>query len=165
MIDFLGIFKKIDPDMLMSPSVPIDMRISEPDEDGWCKWQPVKSTITMHDINTIESAMQTLFPDGYKNLILNYHFLDLDFGDFMLMGSPSDNREYLKRFMLESDISSLLIENNLIPIGVGLDGHSYLVLNEDGNVLQAYTNDNQSLETKSLNDNFVDWFNEQCSKA
>lgn len=59
--------------------VPMDMRNGEVDEVGWIEWKIVDSTITMEEIKVIEQQYQIKFPELYKQFLMAYHYIELQF--------------------------------------------------------------------------------------
>jgi len=160
-MNLLAELKKYDSLMFISPVVPADMRVSVADEDGWYEWEAIPSKLSCEDVKEIEETIVFTLAQEYKEFILTYHFLDLDFGEFILIGNPSDNKKNIQDFMMNMDMSKILISNEMIPIGSGSDGYSYLALNSKGNILQVYENDEHELESIYLSNSFLEWLNNQ----
>lgn len=60
-------------------AVPMDMRNGEVDEEGWVDWKIVDSTITMQEIEVIEQQYQITYPELYKQFLMAYHYVELQF--------------------------------------------------------------------------------------
>lgn len=70
------------PDFLMrhvEEVVPMDMRNGEVDEEGWIGWRIVDSTITLEQIKVIEQQYQFEYPELYRQFLLAYHYVELQF--------------------------------------------------------------------------------------
>lgn len=70
------------PDFLMryvKEMVPMDMRNGEVDEEGWIDWKIVNSTIKMEEIKVVEQQYQIKYPELYKQFLLAYHYVELQF--------------------------------------------------------------------------------------
>jgi len=74
-------YNSMDDMALMMPDVPEEMRVGEVDEDGWCKWKMIPSTVTESDFEIIENEWGVKFPLMLKAYFKVYfHYFEENVG-------------------------------------------------------------------------------------
>lgn len=122
---FEKLYKKncdIDPVLVKSPGLPEDMRAdgTAPDEDGWCMWKLVPSTVTDDDIAKLEEKYGLKFPNTVKAFLTAYHH------DFR---SPIGQNRIDKPLQGFSNLfNPHLTANNYLPFASDEDGYYIICL-------------------------------------
>jgi hypothetical protein len=124
------------PDFLMryvEEVVPMDMRNGEVDEEGWIDWKIVNSTITMEEIEVIEQQYEIIYPELYKQFLMAYHYVELQFKNIKEGSSYKGDCAFIEmpRLLTGEGLSEVisLIENwhpmllaGYLPFAVAEDG-------------------------------------------
>ncbi len=73
-----------------APGVPIEMRVSVPDESEWTQWRPVDSPISEIQLTALESRVNGVLPRLFKDYLIYKCLLMTDFGSVSLPEIRSD---------------------------------------------------------------------------
>lgn len=71
--------------------VPDAMRAGEPDDDGWCSWRMIESTVTDDEVRALEARIGCALPPVMRAYLTARHVLEVDSGQFHLPALPSDD--------------------------------------------------------------------------
>jgi hypothetical protein len=71
------------------PGVPADMRVDEPNGDGWCDWKMIPSPADEKDVAALEARLPCRLPPVLRAYLTTSCVLGMDFGNFHLPEVPS----------------------------------------------------------------------------
>ena len=111
-------------DLNIGVYIPNNMKISNEDENGWCKYKLVKSNIDKNKISYIENKYGIKLPKDYIEFISKYDFLDVEIDKYRLIGV---NTNYTLDNLFDL-FPIKIIKDGYIPLGV-IDDLNYIALN------------------------------------
>lgn len=122
---FEKLYKKYaedDPILLSLPDLPQEMWADgeEPDDEGWCKWKLVPSTVTDDDIDEYETEYEFKFPACIKAFLTVYHHC------FETPIGRNTTEEPFEGF--DNAYNELLTANHYLPFSWDKDGYYILCL-------------------------------------
>jgi hypothetical protein len=80
-LDDLSSSRELDP-------VAWELRIAEPDEDGWIEWRPSKTQSDPELLDPLYARLPARFPPLYEKLVLSYRWAQVYLPSFSLLANP-----------------------------------------------------------------------------
>jgi hypothetical protein len=100
-----------------------ELRVAEPDQDGWIEWQPAETTADHGLLDLLYSKLPSRFPPLYETLVLSYRWACVYLPSFSLLANPPgpDLNGLLKEITRDKGLWESLAPAGYLQFGRGPD--------------------------------------------